>query len=1250
MAGLPPGAALEPHFDDIARLAAILCDSPVGLVTRLDAQRETVIGRYGLESQAITATPRDASFGAQVAIRRELLNVHDVASDPRFSRNPLVDGPPFVRFYAGAPILGNGGVVGTVCVMDQQPRELPPDKQDALRLLAARAAMELDTQRHRDDFTRETAALSRSIVSEPTSGAPPGLRRRVAAVVFLLGVALTVLAAYRSRAASDQRTRERFAHRTEQAAQAVSGRVRAYQSLLRSAQAFFAASAHVDREEWRRFAEIVIADGNWPAVRALGCVAYVPEHRLAAFERRAHSFGPDFAIWPRRSGGDHLVQVYLHPPNAGGLKLGYDLGSDPEYRRAALLAADTGRATLSRQSARAQTSRLGEMLLFMPVYDTGVLPLPSADRRTTLDGWVAAALDTRELFHDLPSEQFPDLRFELFDGPPQAENLVLGEGTPPPRADEAWPPLSSREALEIGGRFWTLHLFARPGFAESSAEALVILVGGLLATIAAAAALVSMASRQRRILNVAGESARALHESESRIRTVVDHIADAVITYDTQGRIKSFNLAAERLFGYAPSDILGQDISALLPQWQKAGPEGAEIEGLSREGKSFPVEVSVSTANAGALLIAIAHDITARRREEEAQKESERRLARFLEAMPVGVFVVDGAGTAVFANAAAREILGAGIVPGLHVDDSPTVYQAYVAGQSEIYPLERLPLARALGGEVAVAHDMEIRQPDKVVPLEVAARPIHDSAGNVIAAIAAFQDVTDRKHMEEALRSSEVRLSKVVEHMLEGLLVIGEDGVIESVNPAFMRMTGFGSDELVGQHLSRFVKQPLEPDTGEPLEDFYRQGLGRVTEWAAQRKNGEVFPCELSLFEFRTAEGRHYAGAVRDLSERREVERMKREFVATVSHELRTPMTSIRGSLGLLSAGVLGELSDEALDVVRLAERNSLRLITLINDILDLERLKAGRLELVLRPLALSSVIERSLESVRAVAEQRGIALDAQPTKGRVLGDADRLVQVLVNLLSNAVKFSPQGSAVRVSALEAPPGFVEVRVADRGRGIPVSHRERIFERFQQVEASDARQKGGTGLGLAISKSIVEQHGGMIGVESEEERGSTFWFRVPAAVPEGERADDALLASLTTSLGEAGDQDVLLVDDDEALLGVMARQLLSHAISVRTATTVREAKRLAVERPPRLLVLDLGLPDGDGSLVIEELNRDPRLRATPLLVYTARDLTDAQRAAYRLGSTRYLTKSRGTEAEFMALVQELLGQPGSQRRP
>src|SRR5262249_32851339 len=169
----------------------------------------------------------------------------------------------------------------------------------------------------------------------------------------------------------------------------------------------------------------------------------------------------------------------------------------------------------------------------------------------------------------------------------------------------------------------------------------------------------------------------------------------------------------------------------------------------------------------------------------------------------------------------------------------------------------------------------------------------------------------------------------------------------------------------------------------------------------------------------------------------------------------------------------------------------------LINDILDLERLESGKMEMHFTDIPLSSVFERSIESVRAFAEQQEVSLDIFKSTAIVHGDGDRLVQVLVNLLSNAVKFSPRGSAVTVTS-SLVPGFAEVRVSDSGRGIPKAYKDAIFERFRQVEASDSRQKGGTGLGLAICKMIMEQHKGSIGVESEEGHGSTFWFRVPSA--------------------------------------------------------------------------------------------------------------------------------------------------------
>jgi PAS domain S-box-containing protein len=225
-----------------------------------------------------------------------------------------------------------------------------------------------------------------------------------------------------------------------------------------------------------------------------------------------------------------------------------------------------------------------------------------------------------------------------------------------------------------------------------------------------------------------------------------------------------------------------------------------------------------------------------------------------------------------------------------------------------------------------------------------------------------------------------------------------------------------------------------------------------------------------------------------------EVEALKTGFLSTVSHELRTPLTSIRGSLGLLASEVLGPLSDEGRGVVAIAERNACRLLVLINDILDIERLETGTMEPHCTLVSIDSVLRRAVDSM-ATLGQHGVTLQAPDISGTMWADPDRIVQVLVNLLSNAVKFSPPGTAVTI-AVACDAGGVEFRVTDRGRGVPAALRQAIFERFRQVETSDAREKGGIGLGLAICQSIIEQHHGTIGLDSTEGAGSTFWFRLP----------------------------------------------------------------------------------------------------------------------------------------------------------
>ncbi len=235
-----------------------------------------------------------------------------------------------------------------------------------------------------------------------------------------------------------------------------------------------------------------------------------------------------------------------------------------------------------------------------------------------------------------------------------------------------------------------------------------------------------------------------------------------------------------------------------------------------------------------------------------------------------------------------------------------------------------------------------------------------------------------------------------------------------------------------------------------------------------------------------------------------QAEMKKQQLLQTVSHDLRSPLSSVRGILTLLSAGAMGKLPDRALDKVKIAESDVERLIKLITDLLDLEKISEGKSKLEVSPVPVKRLVERAVNSIITLAEEKGINISRTIDPVEVAGDEDRLVQVVVNLVSNAIKFSPQGGEIEIEAeavqkAEGPqPGVIEIVVSDRGRGVPEELRDKIFERFEQVQKTDATESGGSGLGLAICKSIVELHGGTLGVRENPGGGSVFWFRIPSA--------------------------------------------------------------------------------------------------------------------------------------------------------
>lgn len=349
--------------------------------------------------------------------------------------------------------------------------------------------------------------------------------------------------------------------------------------------------------------------------------------------------------------------------------------------------------------------------------------------------------------------------------------------------------------------------------------------------------------------------------------------------------------------------------------------------------------------------------------------------------------------------------------------------------------------------------------------------------------------------MADALAEAARKERAVIENMPAGLVILDQQGIITQVNTQMERLFEFKKEDLLSQHMSL-----LFPGVEEFSLDDFSSGaqeklVGKVREFSAHKKNGTVFPAELSVIRFNTNEGDRLLVNILDVTDRHVMEKLRREFVSTVSHELRTPLTSIRGSLTLLCAGALGPLSEPISKVVKIAERNSIRLINLINDLLDIEKLEAGKMDMVFGKVELLSVLERAMESVHAFADQHGVKVELEAQPLEVYADADRLVQVLVNLLSNACKYSPAGGSVKLSVQDSD-NYALISVCDQGRGIPEEAKNQLFERFQQVENEDATKKGGTGLGLAICKAIIEQHNGTIGVDSTLGKGSTFWFKLP----------------------------------------------------------------------------------------------------------------------------------------------------------
>ncbi len=604
------------------------------------------------------------------------------------------------------------------------------------------------------------------------------------------------------------------------------------------------------------------------------------------------------------------------------------------------------------------------------------------------------------------------------------------------------------------------------------------------------------------------------------VASVLDEVGALVIVFDTEGRIVHLNRAAEAASGYDFSTLAGKYFwDCLIPKQHTT--HAIESFNYLKEGV-FPaiLEESCLNKNEGlrqiawaatalhdsegkvAFLIATGTDVTIQRTAELTLRESEAKYRQLVEGSLGMVFTHDLEGKLLSLNTHGAMTVGR------------TVEEMVGRPLQEFIPPERqtalkdyLRTIRDVGeaqGQLHMAHsDGEVR----VITYR---NKLIDVPERTPYVLGFGIDITEQVRTERKLNSLTRQSNSILESVGDGIFCIDLEGRVTVVNTAAAQMLGYSQEEMLGYEMHSLIHhtkadgEPYPVSESPVFRSLSNFGTARVIDEVFWRKDGTSFPVEYiarPLVEAHASEsgGTRANGVVvafTDTTERRALDRMKDEFISTVSHELRTPLTSLRGALGLLSGGALEQRPEKSEQMLEIAISNTDRLVRLVNDILDLERISSGKSELRMSMVRADWLLNEAINTQKARTPGLNMKIFSAPDEVRVWADPDRVLQVLNNLLSNAIKFSKPDGEIHLTARKLSEQEAIFEVRDHGRGIASEKLENIFERFRQGDASDSRALGGTGLGLAICRSIVNQHGGKIWATSTVGQGTTFHFTLP----------------------------------------------------------------------------------------------------------------------------------------------------------
>jgi PAS domain S-box-containing protein len=701
----------------------------------------------------------------------------------------------------------------------------------------------------------------------------------------------------------------------------------------------------------------------------------------------------------------------------------------------------------------------------------------------------------------------------------------------------------------------------------------------------------------------------------------------AIVATDEEGIISTFNLGAEKMLGYSRDEViqahtpelfhleselsersasiatkLGKEISGYKALVAMAALEGSyqdEWQLIHKSGRKLNVLLTITPiADLDGKVdgfLGIIKDISEQKNQEARLERSRLELQNFFDLSLSFMCIATTEGFFDKINKTFTETLGYSetelkkdpFVSFIHPDDIETT-------QAEVVKLAK--------GEPTISFRNRYRKRDgSYIHLQWNAAP--DIATGMLYASAI--DVSKEHQQQLAMHKHASHIEAIIQNMADGLLVLDQNGHIMSSNAACLSIFGYDKQNITGRDFYYLLededyKEPIFSEK-QPLANALEKPADNkdcvpseytAKEYVGKRADGEVFIFEVRYSKIENDGEIYFIALVRDISERKRIERMQTEFVSVVSHELRTPLTSIAGALGLISGGALGEVEDKIKKMVDVAYSNSKRLSFLINDLLDMEKLVAGQMRLEVSWTLLNPIMVLSRESNLHYGEGKNIDIKLSLDDDiEVCVDQHRLIQVMSNLISNAIKFSPAGSQVEIATeLLDEQRRVKIMVKDQGVGIPLSYQDKIFEKFIQVDASDSRNNHGSGLGLAITRGLLEKMNGEISVESSKGEGAVFSFSLPIAQTQYARTKNK--PKQENNNAHAGKKAVkeklrvLVIEDDPDIASLINLLLTNDGFEVTVATVGNVGLENLQQQQYHAMTLDLTLPDIDGRAILQ----------------------------------------------------------------